>query len=161
MKRWLNQKKTGAIYCCIDGAGKRKADRYVPIETYTALVTEVATLSAKVETTDAATLLKDAKDQGKVLAAEESYLQQFAQQKRCCRPESPAGFPPRYCGADCPPNRYWLNNLTHRKVRPFYRQKISMPPTSWGSLTLNLLKQRRLNNGYGNRCISAVLVYRV
>jgi phage I-like protein len=55
--------------------------KYVPIETYTALVTEVATLSAKVETTDAATLLKDAKEQGKVLAAEESYLQQFAQQK--------------------------------------------------------------------------------
>ena len=55
--------------------------KYVPIETYTALVTEVATLSAKVETTDAATLLKEAKDQGKVLAAEESYLQQFAQQK--------------------------------------------------------------------------------
>ena len=55
--------------------------KFVPVETYTALVAEVAALSAKVETTDAATLLKDAKDQGKVLAAEESYLQQFAQQK--------------------------------------------------------------------------------
>ncbi|ACQ92371.1 I protein [Tolumonas auensis DSM 9187] len=55
--------------------------KYVPVETYNAVVTQVAALSAKVETTDAATLLKDAKGQGKVLAAEESYLHQFAQQK--------------------------------------------------------------------------------
>ena len=54
---------------------------YVPVATYNALVSQVVALSAKVENTDAATLLKDAKEQGKVLAAEESYLQQFAQQK--------------------------------------------------------------------------------
>ncbi len=55
--------------------------KYVPVETYNALVTQVAALSAQVEVTDATTLLKEAKEQGKVLAAEESYLQQFAQQK--------------------------------------------------------------------------------
>ena len=63
--------------------GEKQIDlaMYVPVETYNAMVTQVATLSAKVETTDAATLLKDAKDQGKVLAAEETYLTQFAKQK--------------------------------------------------------------------------------
>ena len=55
--------------------------KYVPVETYNAMVTQVAALSAKVETTDAVTLLKEAKEQGKVLAAEEDYLQQFAKQK--------------------------------------------------------------------------------
>ncbi|WP_323914427.1 phage protease [Aeromonas veronii] len=55
--------------------------KYVPVETYNALVTEVATLSAKVETTDAATLIKDARTQGKVVAAEEEYLTAYAAQK--------------------------------------------------------------------------------
>lgn len=55
--------------------------KYVPVETYNALVTEVATLSAKVETTDAATLLKEARTQGKVVAAEEEYLTAYAAQK--------------------------------------------------------------------------------
>lgn len=55
--------------------------KYVPVETYNALVTEVATLSAKVETTDAATLIKDARTQGKVVAAEEEYLTAYATQK--------------------------------------------------------------------------------
>nr|WP_252347637.1 phage protease [Aeromonas hydrophila] len=55
--------------------------KYVPVETYNALVTEVATLSAKVETTDAATLIKEARTQGKVVAAEEEYLTAYAAQK--------------------------------------------------------------------------------
>lgn len=55
--------------------------KYVPVATYNALVTEVATLSAKVETTDAATLIKEARTQGKVVAAEEEYLTAYAAQK--------------------------------------------------------------------------------
>ncbi len=55
--------------------------QFVPVATYNALVTEVATLSAKVETTDAATLLKEARTQGKVVAAEEEYLTAYAAQK--------------------------------------------------------------------------------
>jgi phage I-like protein len=55
--------------------------KYVPVETYNALVTQVASLSAKVETTDAATLIKDARTQGKVVAAEEEYLTAYATQK--------------------------------------------------------------------------------
>lgn len=55
--------------------------KYVPVETYNALVTEVATLSAKVETTDAATLIKEARTRGKVVAAEEEYLTAYAAQK--------------------------------------------------------------------------------
>lgn len=63
--------------------GEKQIDlaMYVPVETYNAMVTQVAALSAQVEVTDAATLLKEAKDQGKVLAAEETYLTQFAKQK--------------------------------------------------------------------------------
>ncbi|MGS3138274.1 phage protease [Aeromonas sanarellii] len=55
--------------------------QFVPVATYNALVTEVATLSAKVETTDAATLIKEARTQGKVVAAEEEYLTAYAAQK--------------------------------------------------------------------------------
>lgn len=55
--------------------------KYVPVETYNALVTQVASLSAKAETTDAATLIKDARAQGKVVAAEEEYLTAYAAQK--------------------------------------------------------------------------------
>lgn len=55
--------------------------KYVPVETYNALVTQVASLSAKVETTDAATLIKEARTQGKVVAAEEEYLTAYAAQK--------------------------------------------------------------------------------
>jgi phage I-like protein len=55
--------------------------KYVPVETYNALVAQVASLSAKVETTDAATLIKDARTQGKVVAAEEEYLTAYAAQK--------------------------------------------------------------------------------
>ncbi|WP_323924329.1 phage protease [Aeromonas veronii] len=55
--------------------------KYVPVETYNALVNQVASLSAKVETTDAATLIKEARTQGKVVAAEEEYLTAYAAQK--------------------------------------------------------------------------------
>jgi phage I-like protein len=55
--------------------------QYVPVETYSALVQQVATLSAQVDTTDAETVLKTAREQGKTVAAEEGYLRQFAAQK--------------------------------------------------------------------------------
>ncbi|BBT81306.1 Mu-like prophage FluMu I protein [Aeromonas veronii] len=55
--------------------------QFVPVATYNALVTQVASLSAKVETTDAATLIKEARTQGKVVAAEEEYLTAYAAQK--------------------------------------------------------------------------------
>lgn len=55
--------------------------QFVPVATYNALVSQVASLSAKVETTDAATLIKEARTQGKVVAAEEEYLTAYASQK--------------------------------------------------------------------------------
>lgn len=55
--------------------------QYVPVATYNALVTQVAALTAQVDTTDAATLIKDARTQGKVVAAEEEYLTAYASQK--------------------------------------------------------------------------------
>ncbi|WP_339331735.1 phage protease [Aeromonas caviae] len=55
--------------------------QYVPVATYNALVTQLTALSAQVDTTDAATLIKEARTQGKVVAAEEEYLTAFAAQK--------------------------------------------------------------------------------
>ncbi|WP_338405683.1 phage protease [Aeromonas hydrophila] len=55
--------------------------QYVPVATYNALVTQVAALTAQVDTTDAATLIKEARTQGKVVAAEEEYLTAYAAQK--------------------------------------------------------------------------------
>ncbi|UNU29261.1 phage protease [Aeromonas hydrophila] len=55
--------------------------QYVPVATYNALVTQVAALTAQVDTTDAATLIKEARTQGKVVAAEEEYLTAYATQK--------------------------------------------------------------------------------
>ncbi|MFQ2417032.1 phage protease [Aeromonas caviae] len=55
--------------------------QFVPVATYNALVTQVATLTAQVDTTDAATLIKDARTAGKVVAAEEEYLTAYAAQK--------------------------------------------------------------------------------
>ncbi|MEG0007960.1 MAG: phage protease [Aeromonas sp.] len=55
--------------------------QYVPVATYNALVTQVAALTSQVDTTDAATLIKDARTQGKVVAAEEEYLTAYAAQK--------------------------------------------------------------------------------
>ncbi|PHS84678.1 Mu-like prophage FluMu I protein [Aeromonas dhakensis] len=65
----------------VQQGGQIDLAKYVPVETYNALVTEVATLSAKVETTDATTLIKEARAQGKVVAAEEEYLTAYAAQK--------------------------------------------------------------------------------
>jgi len=62
-------------------AGQVDLAQFVPKATYDALVTQVAALSAQVETTDAASVLKQAREQGKVVAAEEDYLRQFAAQK--------------------------------------------------------------------------------
>ncbi|MFM4856990.1 phage protease [Aeromonas hydrophila] len=55
--------------------------KYVPVATYNALVTQVAALTAQVDTTDAATLIKEARTAGKVVAAEEEYLTAYAAQK--------------------------------------------------------------------------------
>ncbi|WP_337960714.1 phage protease [Aeromonas hydrophila] len=55
--------------------------QYVPVATYNALVTQVAALTAQVDTTDAATLIKEARTAGKVVAAEEEYLTAYAVQK--------------------------------------------------------------------------------
>ncbi|WP_368198565.1 phage protease [Aeromonas sp. R7-4] len=55
--------------------------QYVPVATYNALVTQVAALTAQVDTTDAATLIKEARTAGKVVAAEEEYLTAYAAQK--------------------------------------------------------------------------------
>ncbi|MEN9531367.1 MAG: hypothetical protein RIQ83_591 [Pseudomonadota bacterium] len=65
----------------VQEGGQIDLAKYVPVETYNALVTQVASLSAKVETTDAATLIKEARTQGKVVAAEEEYLTAYAAQK--------------------------------------------------------------------------------
>ena len=63
------------------GGGQIDLAQYVPVATYNALVTQVAALTAQVDTTDAATLIKDARTQGKVVAAEEEYLTAYAAQK--------------------------------------------------------------------------------
>jgi phage I-like protein len=55
--------------------------QFVPVATYNALVNQVAALTAQVDTTDAATLIKEARTAGKVVAAEEEYLTAFAAQK--------------------------------------------------------------------------------
>lgn len=55
--------------------------QFVPVATYNALVTQVAVLTAQVDTTDATTLIKEARTAGKVVAAEEEYLTAYAAQK--------------------------------------------------------------------------------
>ncbi len=55
--------------------------QFVPVATYNALVTQVAALTAQVDTTDAVTLIKEARTAGKVVAAEEEYLTAYAAQK--------------------------------------------------------------------------------
>ncbi|MGL4206169.1 MAG: phage protease [Aeromonadaceae bacterium] len=65
----------------VQQGGQVDLAQFVPVATYNALVTQVASLSAKVETTDAATLIKEARTQGKVVAAEEEYLTAYAAQK--------------------------------------------------------------------------------
>ncbi|QPR55171.1 phage protease [Aeromonas allosaccharophila] len=65
----------------VQQGGQIDLAQFVPVATYNALVAQVASLSAKVETTDAATLIKEARTQGKVVAAEEEYLTAYAAQK--------------------------------------------------------------------------------
>lgn len=65
----------------VQQGGQVDLAQFVPVATYNALVAQVASLSAKVETTDAATLIKEARTQGKVVAAEEEYLTAYASQK--------------------------------------------------------------------------------
>lgn len=65
----------------VQQSGQIDLAQYVPVATYNALVTQVAALTAQVDTTDAATLIKDARSQGKVVAAEEEYLTAYAAQK--------------------------------------------------------------------------------
>ncbi len=55
--------------------------KYVPVATYNALVTEHAALKAGTETESAERLIADARQEGRVLAAEEDYLNQFAKQQ--------------------------------------------------------------------------------
>ncbi|WP_027853384.1 phage protease [Marinobacterium litorale] len=55
--------------------------KYVPVDTYNALVTAHAALKAGAETESAERLIADARKDGKVLAAEEDYLNQFAEQQ--------------------------------------------------------------------------------
>nr|WP_265461194.1 phage protease [Aeromonas salmonicida] len=65
----------------VQQSGQIDLAQYVPVATYNALVNQVAALTAQVDTTDAATLIKDARTQGKVVAAEEEYLIAYAAQK--------------------------------------------------------------------------------
>jgi len=55
--------------------------KYVPVDTYNALVTEMAALKHSTEEQTAEQLLADARKDGKVLAAEEEYLTRFARQQ--------------------------------------------------------------------------------
>ena len=75
------EQSVAALKASVPNAGQVDLAQYVPVATYNALVQQVAALSAKVDTTDAETVLKDAREQGKIVAAEESYLREFATQK--------------------------------------------------------------------------------
>ncbi|MFM5717768.1 phage protease [Aeromonas caviae] len=65
----------------VQQGGQVDLAQFVPVATYNALVTQVAALTAQVDTTDAATLIKEARTAGKVVAAEEEYLTAYAAQK--------------------------------------------------------------------------------
>ena len=75
------EQSVAALKAAPPAQGQVDLDKYVPKETYNALVQQVAVLSAKVDTTDAETVLKEAREQGKVVAAEEDYLREYAAQK--------------------------------------------------------------------------------
>ncbi|MBS4719107.1 phage protease [Aeromonas caviae] len=65
----------------VQQGGQVDLAQFVPVATYNALVTQVAALTAQLDTTDAATLIKEARTAGKVVAAEEEYLTAYAAQK--------------------------------------------------------------------------------
>jgi phage I-like protein len=75
------EQSVAALKAATPAQGQVDLDMYVPKETYTALVDQLAVLSAKVDTTDAESVLKEAREQGKVVAAEEGYLRKYAAQK--------------------------------------------------------------------------------
>ena len=75
------EQSVAALKAATPAQGQVDLDKYVPKETYNALVQQVAVLSAKVDTTDAETVIKEAREKGKVVAAEESYLRDYAAQK--------------------------------------------------------------------------------
>ncbi len=107
--------------------------QFVPVATYNALVTQVAALTAQVDTTDAATLIKEARAAGKVVAAEEEYLTAYAAQK---------GWPPsRRCWSRAQPSprsrraRPLPSPCLRRRGRPCSRPRTSTPPTSSASAT--------------------------
>ena len=75
------EQSVAALKAAPPAQGQVDLDKYVPKETYNALVQQVAVLSAKVDTTDAESVLKEAREQGKVVAAEEGYLREYAAQK--------------------------------------------------------------------------------
>lgn len=77
----LSAEKTALAALKAQPGGQVDLAQFVPVATYNALVTQVAALTAQVDTTDAATLIKEARTAGKVVAAEEEYLTAFAAQK--------------------------------------------------------------------------------
>lgn len=77
----LSAEKTALAALKAQPGGQVDLAQFVPVATYNALVTQVAVLTAQVDTTDAATLIKEARAAGKVVAAEEEYLTAYAAQK--------------------------------------------------------------------------------
>ncbi|MEL1214063.1 phage protease [Aeromonas caviae] len=77
----LSAEKTALAALKAQPGGQVDLAQFVPVATYNALVTQVAALTAQVDTTDAVTLIKEARTAGKVVAAEEEYLTAFAAQK--------------------------------------------------------------------------------
>lgn len=77
----LSAEKASLVALKAQPGGQIDLAQYVPVATYNALVSQVAALTAQVDTTDAATLIKEARTQGKVVAAEEEYLTAYAAQK--------------------------------------------------------------------------------
>jgi phage I-like protein len=77
----LTAERTSLAALKAQPGGQVDLAQFVPVATYNALVTQVAALTAQVDTTDAATLIKEARAAGKVVAAEEEYLTAYAAQK--------------------------------------------------------------------------------
>ena len=77
----LSAEKASLAVLKAQPGGQVDLAQFVPVATYNALVTQVAALTAQVDTTDAATLIKEARTAGKVVAAEEEYLTAYAAQK--------------------------------------------------------------------------------
>lgn len=61
--------------------GEVDLGKYVPVETYNALVTSYATLSAQTGSMTVDKVIEEARTAGKIIAAEEDYLKQFGTQQ--------------------------------------------------------------------------------